>query len=110
MKYGNVMLFGKHYRNIVIIITVVIVLVICIILKSFFFHPKQQTEEESGYKSYTSIEIRPGDSLWSIASEHMTEEYESVRDYVKEIKSLNDLKSDEIHAGKFLLIPYYVHQ
>lgn len=109
MKCWNAKLFGKCYRNVMILIIVVSVLAICIVLKFYFFPPAQQEAKEGdGYKSYTRIEIRPGDSLWSIASEHMSEEYESVQDYVREIKSLNGLGSDEIHAGRFLLIPYYI--
>lgn len=66
--------------------------------------------EEENYKSYTSIEIRPGDSLWSIAAEYMTEDYDSVQDYVQEIKIWNGLETDEIHAGRFLIVPYHFSQ
>ncbi|WP_168356556.1 LysM peptidoglycan-binding domain-containing protein [Petralouisia muris] len=66
--------------------------------------------EEGNCKSYTSIEIRPGDSLWSIAAEYMTEDYDSVQDYVQEIKIWNGLETDEIHAGRFLIVPYHFSQ
>ena len=76
--------------------------------KYLFFTDNAAEEEKQLCKSYTSIEIRPGDSLWSIASEYMTDDYDSIQEYVRDIKSLNGLGSDEIHAGKFLLVPYYI--
>ncbi len=109
MKCGNITRFVKLYRCLLIFIIIASLFAICIILKfSSFPSPQQKAEASNRCKSYTSIEIRPGDSLWSIASEHMTEEYESIQDYVSEIKSINGLGSDEIHAGRFLLIPYYI--
>ena len=78
--------------------------------KYLFFTDNAAEEEKQLCKSYTSIEIRPGDSLWSIAAEYITDDYDSVQDYVREIKSWNGLETDEIHAGRFLIIPYHFHQ
>lgn len=58
-------------------------------------------------KYYKSIEIQAGDSLWKIAEEHYTDDYESIQEYVKEIKELNALSSDTIHEGRHLMIGYY---
>ncbi|HHV12854.1 MAG TPA: LysM peptidoglycan-binding domain-containing protein [Clostridiales bacterium] len=58
-------------------------------------------------KLVTSIEIQKGDTLWAIASEHMSDEYDNVKDYIDEIKLSNGLVSDEIHTGNFLILPYY---
>ncbi len=58
-------------------------------------------------KLVTSIEIEKGDSLWSIASEYMSEEYDSINDYIEEIKDSNGISSDEIHSGNFIIVPYY---
>ena len=59
-------------------------------------------------KTCISIRIQEGDTLWDIASEYYTPECGSMKDYIKEIKQTNSLKSDSIHAGNYLLIPYYV--
>lgn len=59
------------------------------------------------YKYYTSIQIKAGDSLWSIAEEYMSEHYESTKAYVDELVVLNDLKSETIHEGQHLLVAYY---
>ncbi len=58
-------------------------------------------------KYYTSIEIQAGDSLWSIAKEHMSAEYGSIQEYVTEVIALNQLSDETLHAGEYLLIPYY---
>lgn len=55
-----------------------------------------------------SVEIQEGDSLWSLAKEYYTSEYKSIRNYVKEIKQTNELTSDTIHTGCYLVIPRYV--
>ncbi len=57
---------------------------------------------------YTSIVINEGDTLWNIASEHVDySHYSSVYEYMNEIIDLNNLESDQIYAGKRILITYY---
>lgn len=67
------------------------------------------TEEKAldTFKYYKSITIEPGDSLWSIAKENMTEEYGSINDYIDEVCFINSLDGTQIHAGRSLTIPYY---
>lgn len=100
----------RQHRNKKILLTAGISLVCCIFAGILLFQGKspKAAETDTGFKSYTSIEIKSGDSLWSIASEYMTDDYDSIQEYVRDIKSLNGLGSDEIHAGKFLLVPYYI--
>ena len=62
---------------------------------------------EEPYKYYTSVQVKQGDSLWSIASSYMTAECGEVSAYIDEIKELNHLSNDAIHAGEYLLVPYY---
>ena len=58
------------------------------------------------YKYYKSIEIQPGDTLWDIAESTMTSEYDSVQEYVQVLKEMNNLDSDDIQAGQYLMIAY----
>jgi cell division protein YceG involved in septum cleavage len=62
---------------------------------------------KSSTKHITSIQIEKGDTLWSIASQYITDDYNDMNDYIKEIKQTNGLTSDTIHEGKYLVIPYY---
>lgn len=57
-------------------------------------------------KSFISIEIESGDTLSSIAKEYaiMGTEYD---DYIQEVRNINNLSSDTIHTGCYLMIPVY---
>ena len=65
-----------------------------------------EEEQEALCKYYTSVYIESGDTLWDIAEEYCAEG-ESLQDYIAEVKELNGLKSDQIHAGNYLTIYYY---
>jgi hypothetical protein len=38
----------------------------------------------------------------------MTDEYDDMNEYIKEIKDSNGMDSDDIHVGNFIIVPYYV--
>lgn len=58
-------------------------------------------------KYYKSIQLQAGDTLWDIAKEHMNQDYDSVFDYIDEVKEINNLDDDEIHEGQYLTIAYF---
>lgn len=58
-------------------------------------------------KCFAYIEIDVGDTLWDIAERYMTEEYKSKQQYIDEVKYINNLDSNQITAGAYLLVPYY---
>ena len=66
-------------------------------------------DEQPVPMTYQSIQIKSGDTIWSIAETWKTDEWKDTRAYVKEIKEINNLTSDTIHAGNYLVIPYYDH-
>ena len=59
------------------------------------------------YTYYTAVTVHRGETLWSIASSHMTEEYASVNDYIREIKEVNGMKSSNLDYGQKLILPYF---
>ena len=85
---------------------ILLVLCGCLFYNVFFVSAQEKNDNEVLYKYYTSIEIQPGDTLWEIASETMTSEYDSVPEYVEVLKRMNDLSSDQIQAGQNLIIAY----
>lgn len=65
------------------------------------------TRESERYKYFTSIEVQAGTSLWDIAEEYMTEEYDSPQEYIQEVKNINHMSHDLIYEGSYLCVPYY---
>ena len=63
---------------------------------------------EASYKYYKSIMVASDDTLWSIAAKYMDEDhYESIQDYINEVKNMNSMTDDVIHYGEHLIVPYY---
>ena len=60
----------------------------------------------SDIKCYKSIELQEGDTLWNIAETYMDDSYDSINDYISELKKINNLDSDEIHEGHYLMVAY----
>lgn len=74
---------------------------------SILFHNfGAQAERPQTHKYYTEVCVENGDTLWDIAMEHMTEEYRSVNEYIREIKKINHLGAT-LQYGQILTIPYY---
>lgn len=82
---------------------------VCIIL----FSSKNVTSAgESGEavpltKYFKTITIEQGDTLWSLAEEYKSGDSRSTREYVKELRRMNDLHSDQINAGQKLVVAYF---
>ena len=76
----------------------------CMVFRSFFVSAHENISDQSTY--YKSIKIQPGDTLWDIAEETMTSKYDSVPEYVQALKDMNNLDSDDIQAGQYLMIVY----
>ena len=57
---------------------------------------------------YKQIDVEYGDSVWSIASENLPDDYTDVQSYVNEILSINNFPSDiKLAEGSQIIIPYY---
>lgn len=86
---------------------------IAVMLSSSFFGHNlmsamaKEPATASYHKYYTSIEIQEGDSLWTIAEQYREHSGITTRDYVKELKCINRLGEDTIHAGNYLTVFYY---
>ena len=68
-------------------------------------HDNSGLESESK-KCYKSIELQEGDTLWGIAELYMDDNYNSIDEYISELKEINNLDSDEIHEGHYLMVAY----
>jgi len=78
------------------------------LLGSHIYRNARAKEAAQNQKYYTSIEIKEGDSLWSIAQAYMSDEYNSVQEYIEELKVINALDSDRINETEYLTVAYYL--
>ncbi|TCL58538.1 LysM domain-containing protein [Kineothrix alysoides] len=72
-----------------------------------FLSNAKSGSDDIEYKYYKSIIIQRGDTLISIASAYMDDNYASAESYVNELIKINGLRDDKIVAGNYLIIPYY---
>ncbi len=88
----------------------IMLIIIAGILFSFFTFGGMafvHADEASDYeKSFITIEIQEGTTLSSIAEEYALSAAD-YGDYITEVKKINNLQEDTIHAGCYLLIPVY---
>lgn len=84
-------------------------IVVVLFLSVFFIGGMRlvQANENVVYdKSFITVEVKDGDTLTSFAQE-FSGSAADYSDYINEVKSINNLKSDTIHVGCYLLIPVY---
>ena len=91
-------------KMILLLAVTLIITVGSIVFGTIFSSAKDPAADMPRYKYYKSIRIEQGDSLWSIAEEYACD---NTYDYIQEIKQLNGLTSETIHAGQHLIIAYY---
>ena len=86
----------------------ILFLAVLLLMLSLLFVTKAiAAEKDAPVKTVTSVCIQPGDSLWSIAESFYSPECGDFQDYISEIKRSNSLKGDTIHAGAYIIVPYY---
>lgn len=86
----------------------IIIAVVFIFSMSGFFSSKAMIEAQgTKEKQFTSIQVKKGDTLWTIAKKHMGNEYQSVDDYIEEVCQTNHIYDGKITEDMYLVIPYY---
>lgn len=89
-----------------IVITTIIAINIAIITTSILTNA-QDIEPNEYATNYVSIEIEYGDNLWNIASEYKSNPNLTTKESMKEIISLNQLSSDQLYEGQYIIVPMY---
>ena len=89
--------------------TIAIVFLLCISLTGgIVVLAGSSRQQEPTYKYYTSVIVESGDTLWDIALEYYQDNnYSDVRDYIKELKQLNNMTDDTLISGRKLVVSYY---
>lgn len=90
------------------------VLIISLLSVCFFLYFGDRVvkaQESANDIQYKVVEIKDGDSLWSIAKENMDNTNDSgfinIYQYIHEIERCNNMKSNQVNAGCYLMVPYY---
>lgn len=101
----------RYFTNIRFLLVLTIVIILNAVLNTAFVKTGESskagaTKQEKYYKS---IAVEYGDTLWGIAVEFKDSNNQSIQEYIDEVKQINQLKTEEIHAGRYLTIPYYNH-
>ena len=90
-------------------VLIISLLIVCFFL--YFGDRVVKAQESANDIQYKVVEIKNGDSLWSIAKENMDNTNDSgfinIYQYIHEIKRCNNMKSNQINAGCYLMVPYY---
>ena len=90
-------------RMILLVGTLIVILLCTFALSTIATAKHTQAAQRSTQTTYESIRISGGDSLWSIAQEYRG--IENTADFVEELKVLNNLSSDRIQTGSYILVP-----
>lgn len=90
-------------RMILLVGTLIVILLCTFALSTLATAKHTQAAARGTQTTYESICISSGDSLWSIAQEYRG--IEDTADFVEELKVLNDLSSDCIQSGSYILVP-----
>ena len=89
-------------------IAMILIVALGILLGSSINTLASSKKDVSSYnKYYESICIESGDTLWTIADKYIAEFNISKTDYIDEICQINGISEDNIHAGDYIVVPYY---
>lgn len=61
----------------------------------------------AGQLTCTSVRVEQGDTLWSIAREYYTDDYDSFEEYIDVIKKTNNMTTDRLYKGCYIIVPHY---
>lgn len=86
------------------VIVLAILLIFCVIKKV-----KASTVYDNNHKELTciSLKIEENDTLWDIANQYYTDDYDNIYEYINTIMETNNMYSDVIHTGNYIIVPYY---
>ena len=89
-------------------IAIILIVALGILLGSSVNALASSDKDVASYnKYYVSIRIESGDTLWTIADEYVDGFNLSKADYIAEVCQINGISEDHIHAGDYIVVPYY---
>lgn len=97
----------RRQRGLLAIVVILIVAFGILLGTSINALASSEKDIASYNKYYVSIRIESGDTLWSIADEYVEGFNLSKSDYIAEVCQINGISEDNIHAGDYIVVPYF---
>lgn len=97
----------RRQKGIIAIVFIIIVAVGILLGSSMNTLASSEKDISSYNKYYVSIQVESGDTLWTIADEYIDGFNIEKTDYIEEICEINEISKDDIHAGDYIVVPYY---
>lgn len=97
----------RKQKNLVILFIILLLSLGILLGGSVNALASSDTDIASCNKYYTSIQVQSGDTLWSIADAYIDGYTITKLEYISEVCKLNGICEDEIHAGDYIVVPYY---
>ena len=92
----------------ILAIAIILIVALGILLGSSINALASSEKDIASYnKYYASIRIESGDTLWTIADEYVDGFNLSKADYIAEVCEINGISEDNIHAGDYIVVPYF---
>lgn len=95
----------RNKAILIITLSFIAVILICLSFNSISTEASDP-DHKPVFKYYKSLEVKQGDTLWSIAQEYKNDQC-TVYEYVSEVRKINSLPSDQIKSGNCIIVPYY---
>ena len=97
----------RRQRGLVALVVLLVVALGILLGTSMNALASSEKDIASYNKYYASIRIESGDTLWNIADEYAEGFNISKADYIAEICEINGISENNIHAGDYIVVPYY---
>ena len=97
----------RKQRGLLALVVIIVVALGILLGTSMNALASSEKDVASYNKYYVSIRIESGDTLWTIADEYVAGFNISKSDYITEICNINGISEDNIHAGDYIVVPYY---
>lgn len=96
----------KKLKQRLLIFTFTIIICICFLFTGIMTSAHDSNVDQSEHIIYRTIQIKSGDSLWSIADKYKPET-QTIKEYIQELKDINGLKYNTIQADRTFTISCY---
>ncbi len=97
---------NRHYRQLVLFLCGIITVLVVLLFTS---KNSVAQADEMVVQTYRSEVIQPGDTLWSLAEEYRLPDM-SAEEYMIEIRRINQMSSNELVSGEYLILPIYTYE